>query len=139
VSAIRMHRPNEVDEIGSNVVEVKEEPDLQHEGMPLWKLQGVEGSYTQKDNYSCGPLAINCFAKIMKELSNDKVLGDGIDEYVRFMDTANENIANARSLLESLLKKGPTFSRARCKRRGKKGGQRMRMTPRILCLSSMRR
>jgi hypothetical protein len=59
----------------------------------------------KKDDYSCGALAINQFAKILRELSNGTILGDGIDEFLDFKDTSDENIDNAKSLLLQLMEK----------------------------------
>jgi hypothetical protein len=73
--------------------------------MPLWTVQGVVTKYLQTDDYSCGALAINQFAKILRELSNGTILGDGIDEFLDFKDTSDENIDNAKSLLLQLMEK----------------------------------
>jgi hypothetical protein len=73
--------------------------------MPLWTVEGVVAKYLQKDDYSCGALAINQFATILREFSNGTILGDGIDEFLDFKDTSDENIDNAKSLLLQLMEK----------------------------------
>jgi hypothetical protein len=103
ISALRMHLPDMVAMDGMNVVE--EKIDLPKDGMPLWIVEGFEGQYAQTDNYSCGPIAINRFAESLKSLSDGKVLGDGIDELAKFMDSADANVANAKRLFQRLLEK----------------------------------
>jgi hypothetical protein len=41
----------------------------------------------------------------MRMLSNGTILGDGIDEFLDFKDTSDENVANAKSLLLQLMEK----------------------------------
>jgi hypothetical protein len=106
VAAIRRHWPTEVEEEGSNVLYVKKKKDWQpRDGMPLWTLDAGEGYYKQVDCYTCGPIAINRFAEMLKELSGGTHLGDGIDEFVKFVDTPEGNITNAKFLLKCLLEK----------------------------------
>jgi hypothetical protein len=107
VAVIRMHRPKEVAVNGHNIIyPSKKQLDLhKHDEMPLWTVQGVVGTYLQTDEYSCGALAINQFAKLLRETSNGTILGDGIDQFLDFKDTSDENVANAKSLLLLLLEK----------------------------------
>ena len=58
LSAIRTHRPNEVKEDGSNVME-SSIPMPNSSGMPSWTVQGHIGECVQNNDYSCGPMAIN--------------------------------------------------------------------------------
>jgi hypothetical protein len=68
-------------------------------------VEGYVGPYAQSENYSCGPIAINRFAVLLKGLSDGNVLGDGIDELIKFMDSDKENVANAKCLFQCLLEK----------------------------------
>jgi hypothetical protein len=105
LSAIRMHRPNEVEEEGTNVMEYSI-PLPKNYGMPLWTVKGYVGECAQKEDYSCGPIAINHFAVILKSLSDGIVLEeDGIDDFIKFMDSDNENVVNAKCLFRCLLEK----------------------------------
>jgi hypothetical protein len=92
---------------GRNIIyPSKKHLDLhKHDEMPLWTLQGVVGTYLQTDEYSCGALALNQFAKLLREMSNGTIVGDGIDQLLEFKDTGDENVANAKSLLLLLLEK----------------------------------
>jgi hypothetical protein len=82
LAAIKMHFPGEVAHDGHNVFypSKRNQDLLKDEKMPLWTVQGVVTKYLQTDEYSCGALAINEFAKILRELSNGTILGDGIDD-----------------------------------------------------------
>jgi hypothetical protein len=102
-----MHQPDELEDNGHNVF-YPSEKNLKlhlHDKKPPWTVKGFVTTYRQTNDYSCGALAINCFAEIMKEKSNGAILGDGIDELLKFKDTSDENIANAKSLLLSLVDK----------------------------------
>ena len=61
------------------------------------------GDYVQDDDYSCAALAINRFAEELRNLSNGTVLGGGIDEFLKFKKTSDENIENAKSLFIRLV------------------------------------
>jgi hypothetical protein len=107
LAAIRMHHPDEVAEDGHNVIYPSRDnlKKLKAEKMPLWTVEGFVGKYLQTDEYTCAALAINRFAKILRELSNGTILGDGIDDFLVFKDTSDENVANAKSLLLQLMEK----------------------------------
>jgi hypothetical protein len=113
VNAIGRHRPHEVQKDGLNVVfdgKGTKNKDKPKDGMPLWKCKGFEKGYYQTDNYSCGPIAINRFAEILKSLSGDKVLGNRIDGFMTSADELKEyNYANAKSLFECLLETKEDF------------------------------
>jgi hypothetical protein len=81
VHVLWMHLPDKVQEDAGNIVyaATKNLPQLK-DGMPLRTLQGMEGGHVQKDNYSCGPIAINRFASTLKSLSDGIVLDDAVDE-----------------------------------------------------------
>ena len=47
------------------------------EGCPWWKVKGVvkRNGHKQQDAYTCGPIAINCFASLLLELRTKKGRG----------------------------------------------------------------
>jgi hypothetical protein len=74
--------------------------------MPLWTLKGMEGGYEQKDNFSCGPIALNRFASQLKSLSGDVALDESVNAFVRSPEELMEtNVTNAKDLLEALIKR----------------------------------
>ena len=105
VMAIRMHRPKEVLKNAHNVFYPSKKNLQEREKYSpfLWKVRGFMGDYVQDDDYSCPALAINRFAEELRNLSNGTVLGDGIDEFLKFQKTSDENIENAKSLFIRLL------------------------------------
>jgi hypothetical protein len=106
VHVLRMHQPDKVQEDAANIVYVaaKKPPQLK-DGMPLWTLQGMEGGYVQKDNYSCGPIAINRFAAMLKSFS-DGMVDDAVDACVESPEELEDrNVANAKNLFEILLER----------------------------------